>query len=53
MTEITGIHLEPNDFSKRLEIVQTQLVSLGMEPEEKLPGVILGPFYKASCYFDH
>lgn len=50
MTEITGIHLKLSDFAKRLEIDQTQLVSLGMKPEEKLLGVILGPFYKASCY---
>lgn len=53
MIETTDIHLEQHDFSKWLEMVETQFVSLGMELEDKLPGVTLGHLYKASCYSDH
>lgn len=50
--ETNDIHLEYL-FSKYLETDITQLVSLGMELEDKLPGVISVHFYKASCYSDH
>jgi len=53
MTGTTDIHLIQNDFSKWLEMNETQLVSLGMELEDKLPAVTLGHFYTASCYSDH
>lgn len=53
MIETTDLCLEQNYFSKWLEMDETQLVSLGKEVEDKLPGVILGHFYKASCYSDH
>lgn len=47
--ETNDIHLEYIFFSKYLETDITQLVSLGMELEDKLSGVISDHFYKASC----